>query len=254
MHYFHFVLVMVTAFLAGVINSVAGGGTLLTFPSLLAAGVPPVAANATSTVALVPASVSAWWGYRSESKSDWKEMAWLLAPSVLGGLAGALLVLKAGDALFSRLVPWLILGATALFMVQEPLRRWMANRGDGDEHPRWPMVALFQIIVAVYGGFFGAGIGIMMLASLGLAGLSNIHHMNRLKNFAAVCINGVAAATFILGHRVNWLFAALMLAGSVPGGYAGAWVARKVGQMIVRRAVVAIGLAIGVYMLFQQLH
>lgn len=250
-----YVIVIVAAFLAGIINSVAGGGTLLTFPSLLAAGISSVAANATSTVALVPASISAWWGYRGEGSDSWKELAWLSAPSLAGGLVGALLVLRAGDSLFSRLVPWLILGATVLFIVQEPLRRWMAGRRQGEEKPAWPMIALFQLIVAVYGGFFGAGIGIMMLASLGLAGMSNIHHMNRLKNFAAVCINGVAALTFIFAprHQVDWLFVTLMLAGSIPGGYAGAWVARKVGQTTVKRAVIVIGLCIGAYMLKKQL-
>src|SRR3569833_2920676 len=241
MHYF---IVMVAAFLAGAINSVAGGGTLLTFPSLLAAGLAPIAANATSTVALVPASVSAWWGYRNEFLGVLLVLIWLGVPSVVAGLCGALIVLHIGNGLFSKLVPWLILGATVLFIVQEPLRRWMsAKRQDVPEHPKWPLVAVFQLIVALYGGFCGAGIGIMMLASLGLAGLSNIHHMNRLKNFAAVCINGVAAVTFIVEGRVHWLFAVLMLAGSIPGGYAGAWVARKVGQVVVRRAVVAIGLA-----------
>jgi len=249
----HYVIVIIAAFIAGVINSVAGGGTLLTFPSLLAAGMLPVAANATSTVALVPAAISAWWGYREESSSNVKELLWLSAPSIVGGLAGALLVLKAGDSLFSRLVPWLILGATVLFVAQEPLRRWMSTKRQEAENPKWPLVALFQLIVALYGGFFGAGIGIMMLASLGLAGLSNIHHMNRLKNFAAVCINGVAAGTFIVEHRVNWLFVLLMFAGSIPGGFAGAWVARRAGQVLVRRAVICIGLAIGIYMLIKQL-
>ncbi len=239
--------------MAGAINSVAGGGTLLTFPALLAAGVLPVAANATSTVALVPASISAWWGYRAESRGDVRELLWMGLPSVLGGFAGAVLVIRAGDALFGRLVPWLILGATVLFIVAEPLRAWMDRTGgdEGEGPIAWPAVGLFQVPVAVYGGFFGAGIGIMMLASLGLSGLRNIHQMNRLKNFAGFCINGVAAATFIYERRVDWSYALLMLLGSIPGGYAGARIAQRVGQRMVRRFVVVVGLTIGAYMLYR---
>lgn len=249
----HFALLIVSAFLAGLVNSVAGGGTLLTFPALLAVGVGPVAANATNTVALVPASVSAWYGYRGE-KADLREYAWLGIPSVLGGVLGALLVLKAGDALFRRLVPWLILGATVIFVVQDPLRRWMATRNSlSVEKISWPAVSLFQVLVATYGGFFGAGIGIMMLAALGIGGFHDMHRMNRLKNFAAACINGVASATFIAGRRVDWELALLMAAASIPGGYAGAWVAQRVGQATVRRFVVFIGLVIGVYMLYRPL-
>lgn len=252
----HYIVVFVAAFLAGAINSVAGGGTLLTFPSLLAAGISPVAANATSTVALVPASFSAWWGYRRESQKDKTELLWLGVPSIIGGIIGAVLVIKAGDKLFGHMVPWLILGATALFIIQDPIRRWIDRHKDDDEtipgnkpHIKWPFLSLFQSAVAVYGGFFGAGIGIMMLAALGLAGFHNIHRMNRLKNFAAVCINGVASITFILQHRVQWWFVILMLIGSVPGGYAGAWIAQKVGQGAVKKFVMFVGLAIGIYML-----
>jgi uncharacterized membrane protein YfcA len=253
-----FLLLFLAALAAGAVNSVAGGGTLLTFPALLSAGVPAVAANATSTVALVPGSLSAYWGYRAEMGRSRRYLLWLGLPSLAGGVLGAYLVLKAGDALFRELVPWLILSATVLFIVQEPIRQWLARRSaqgpaTGERAGSLPAVIAFQFLVALYGGFFGAGIGILMLAALGFLGLSDIHRMNGLKNFAAVCINGVAAVTFIVGHRVHWKIALLMAAGAIAGGYGGAGLARRLGQRNVRRIVIAIGLLIGLYMLFRPL-
>lgn len=257
----HLFLLFLAATLAGAINSAAGGGTLLTFPALLAAGVPPVMANGTSTVALAPGSLSAFWGYRGEISHNKRDLLWMGLPSLAGGLLGAVFVVRAGDSLFSRLVPVLILGATALFIVQDPVRRALARRGvagigqDGDvparRFPVGPMA--FQFFVALYGGFFGAGIGILMLAALGMMGLDNIHRMNGIKNFAAVCINGVAAVTFALLGRVEWRLAALMAVGAVLGGYGGAGLARRLGQTNVRRFVIFVGLSIGLYTARHQL-
>lgn len=250
------------ALAAGAINSVAGGGTLLTFPALLWAGVSPVGANATSTVALVPGSASAFWGYRDEVARDRSALLWLGLPSLLGGVLGAVLVLKAGNTLFAHLVPWLILSATALFMAQEPISRYLRRRTpEGDDakpavdHPRGGRligIMAYQFVVAVYGGFFGAGIGILMLAALGLLGLTNIHRMNGLKNMAAICINGVAAITFIAGRWVDWPLAILMAVGAIAGGWGGAGLAKRLGQKTVRRMVVAIGLAIAVLMFVRE--
>jgi hypothetical protein len=252
---FHLVFLLVPAIAAGVMNALAGGGTLFTFPVLLAAGVSPVAANATSTVALVPGSLSAGWGYRSEVGTySRRVLAFLVVPSLAGGLVGAWLVTVAGDALFRKLVPALILGATFLFIVQEPLRRWRERRtpqvGTGGLQAvnLWKLAA-GQFLVAVYGGFFGAGIGILMLAELGLVGLTSIHEMNGLKNFGAACINGVAAVYFALDGQVVWHLAALMAVGAVLGGYGGAWLAQRIGERMVRAVVIATGLGIGVWML-----
>jgi uncharacterized protein len=247
-------VLFLAALLAGTINSVAGGGTLLTFPALLAFGVPPIAANATSTVALVPGSFSAFWGYRADLKQGSRTLLAFAIPSVVGGALGALFVNRVGDATFARLVPWLIFGATALFVVQAPLRAWIVRRLDrppGAEPGRGALVAvvLFQLAVATYGGFFGAGIGILMLAALGLFGLESIHRMNGVKNFAAVCINGVASITFIALGRVHWHLALLMAAGAIIGGQLGARVAKRIGEQNVRRVVVVIGLGIGGWML-----
>lgn len=252
-----YLLLAAASFMAGAINSVAGGGTLLTFPALLSVGVSPVLANGTSTMALVPGSVSAFWGYRKEESSHQRDFIAMAAPSLLGGVAGALLVIKAGDSIFARLIPWLVIGATVLFILQDPIRRWLdrkreagSNGVDAQERIT-PGGVIFQFLVAVYGGFFGAGIGILMLAALGMMGLKNIHKMNRLKNFAAVCINGVGAVTFAVKGKVDWPIAGLMAVGAILGGYLGAGLARRAGQQNVKRTVVAIGLLIGVYMLIK---
>jgi uncharacterized protein len=252
-----YLLLLLAAVLAGAINSVAGGGTLVTFPALLSAGVTPIAANATSTVALVPGSFGAFWGYRAELGARDIRLVCLAVPSLLGGLLGAIFLLKAGDSLFSRLVPWLILGATALFMAQEPLRRWTAGRSDLQGPPLkrpWNLAGVMglQFLIALYGGFFGAGIGIMMLAALGLLRIESIHRMNLFKNFAAVCINGVASVTFILQQRVHWPLALLMAAGAITGGYSGAGIAKRMGERNVRRLVVVVGLTIGLTMLIRR--
>lgn len=253
----YLVFLLATSVVAGVMNALAGGGTVLTFPVLLAAGVSPVAANATNAVALVPGSFTAGWGFRGElGPRSGRLLLFLLAASLAGGLLGAWLVVVAGDALFRALVPWLILGSTVLFIAQEPLRRWRERRSSRRGEKRledlnlWGLAA-GQFIVAIYGGFFGAGMGILMLAELGLIGLTNIHQMNGLKNFAAVCINGIAAVFFALGHHVVWPLVPPVAVGAVVGGYGGAWVAQRIGEARVRWMIVVIGLAIGGYMLVQ---
>ncbi len=243
------VVLFAAAFAAGVVNSIAGGGTLLTFPSLLAAGLPAVTANATSTMALVPGSMSAFWGYRNEIRGEGRLLAAMAVPSLIGGVIGALTADRVGDAAFAKLAPLLVLGATLLFMAQDPIRRWALRFADpvaGDRRGAGHLAAVsaFQLVVALYGGFFGAGIGILMLASLALLGLTDIHRMNGLKNLAAVCINGLAAITFALAGRVNWPIAGMMMIGGVLGGFAGARMAKRLGQVIVRRLVVGIGLTI----------
>ena len=250
-------VLFVAAFFAGIINSLAGGGTLLTFPSLLAYGIPSITANATSTVSLVPGSFSSFWGYRKVKHGPFADELRFLAVSAVGGLLGALALLRVGDATFTKLVPWLILGATALFVLQDPLRRWRekkaaANPVSAIEILRegaggFPKRALFaQFAVGIYGGFFGAGAGIIMLAVLGYFGLRNIHQMNRLKNLAGVTFNSVASITFIVGRHVDWRLAAIMITGSVLGGYGGAGVATFIGEKNVRRFVIGIGLVVGV--------
>jgi len=254
----HILLLVVAAFLAGFINSIAGGGTLLSFSSLLAAQVTPVAANATSTVALVPGSLAAFWGYRGSGSADRGDTFWFAVPSLVGGVLGALLVVKSGDRVFSRLVPWLLFGAVGLFVAQEPLRRWSSRRSlvKRAERPSLPqrlVVAAVQFLIAIYGGFFGAGIGILMLATMGFMGQTDIHQMNRLKNISAVAINGVAGITFALSGQVRWSLALVMMVSAVAGGYLSARVAQRVGPVWARRAVVVLGVAVGMYTLLRPL-
>ncbi len=257
----HLVLLFLAAFVAGAINSVAGGGTILTFPTLLTILGPAqsVLANGTSTVALVPGSVSAYWNYRGEVKLSRTALWQMALPSLLGGGIGAYLATHVNAKLFSHLVPWLILGATFLFLIQDPVRRWVDTRREASggeaagEGPLGVGGMIFQFFVALYGGFFGAGIGILMLAALGFLGQTNIHRMNGLKNFAAVCINGIGTVLFIYYGKVNWALAILMAVAAIAGGWGGAGVARKMGQANVRRVVIGVGLVFGLFTLAQQL-
>jgi uncharacterized membrane protein YfcA len=248
----------VAAFLAGIVNSVAGGGTLLTFPALIAAGLSPLVANATSTVALLPATLSSMHGYRDELTGSRRWAVGLAVPSLIGGGLGAVLLLKTSNATFNRIVPWLVLGATTLFLVQRPLLRWIR----GVEHvavpddvlaQRSPAPAMLaaQFLVGVYGGYFGAGIGILMLATLGFMGFTNIHRMNGLKNWGSFCMNLVATLTFAFSGIVDWPVALGMAIGSIAGGYAGARAAQRLPQVVVRGVVTVVGVASGVWLLLR---
>ncbi|MBM3801813.1 MAG: sulfite exporter TauE/SafE family protein [Acidimicrobiia bacterium] len=240
------------AFAAGMVNSVAGGGTLLTFPSLVWLGQSPVVANATSTAALWPGSLGGMWGYRSELKKTKAPFFFLILPSVVGGIAGAVLLRRTPPGVFAKFVPFLILFATILFMLQASVQRWLRVHQHPHDGARWLAgAATFQFGVAVYGGYFGAGIGILMLAALSLLGLTDIHQMNGLKNLFALCINVVATAYFLAAGLVNWPVAATMALGAVAGGYGGAGLARKVGPAIVRRTVIAIGFFMTVSLFFR---
>ena len=235
------------AFLAGAINSVAGGGTLLTFPTLIWLGLSSVTANATSTVAVWPGSLGSVWGYRRDLESTSPRLLALIVPSLVGGIAGALLLRRTPAAVFDRLVPFLILGATLLFLLQRPVQRWLQTGGHAHRSAAWLAGAMvFQFAVAIYGGYFGAGIGILMLAALSTLGLTNIHQMNGLKNFFALCINGVAAVYFIWNRMVYWPDVLIMATGAVAGGYGGAGVARRLGPVVVRRIVIAVGFGMAV--------
>jgi hypothetical protein len=243
------VVVAAAAFAAGMINSIAGGGTLVSFPALLWVGRDPVLANATSTVALWPASLAGAYGFRGELKGGARTFLLFAAPSLLGGVLGALLLLRTPSETFGRLVPFLILFATLLLAAQEPIsRRLRAGRAEGHEPTRawWAGALAFQFLVGVYGGYFGAGIGILMLAALGLLGFDDIHRMNALKNLLAICINGVAAVCFVVWGAVIWSDVLVMTLAAVAGGYLGARLAYRLGRRFVRLAVIVIGLAMSV--------
>jgi uncharacterized membrane protein YfcA len=241
-----------SSFGGGVMNAMAGGGTILTYPTLLLLGESAITANATSTVALWPGAASSMYGYRREvaGHRDWLKQLFL--PSILGGALGAVLLLKTPAKTFEHLAPFLILFATALFMIQGIVSRWTGTEHAAQRTPgRMAAAILFQFGVSVYGGYFGAGIGILMLAVLGFLGLSDIHAANGLKNFFAMCINGVAALYFIARGSVDWPAALVMIAGAIAGGYAGARFARFIGRGKARAAVVVIGVAVAVILLLR---
>jgi uncharacterized membrane protein YfcA len=232
------------------VNSVAGGGTLLSFPALVWIGRDPILANATNAVALWPGSLSGAFGFRREFGGSARWVLFLVGPSIGGGLLGAFLLLRTPSETFNWMVPYLILAATLLLAAQEPLVRRIYRDGDCQPSVRWWLGAgTFQFVVATYGGYFGAGIGILMLAALGLLGLTDIHQMNALKNLLAACINGVAAIYFAISGSVLWTDGLLMAAAAVVGGYGGAGLARRLGRKFVRRAVVVIGLAMALSLL-----
>ncbi len=242
-----------SAFGAGVMNAMAGGGTILTYPTLLFLGESPIVANATSTVALWPGAASSMVGYRREvaKHRDW--LTRLFIPSLVGGAVGAVLLLKTPPKTFGRLAPFLILFATILFMLQGAIARWRGSLGTGERSKGQLAIAwIFQFGVSVYGGYFGAGIGILMLAVLGFMGLQDIHAANGIKNFFGMCINGVAAAYFIVRGAVHWQAALVMIAGAIAGGYAGARFARRIGRERARVAVIVIGFGIGALLLWEQ--
>lgn len=259
-----FLILCPAAALGGAINAVAGGGTLVTFPALMfvLGNVPGAAiiANATNTVALCPGAFSGSWGYRREIKQlkDW--IWWLAIPSVLGGLAGSWIVVEGSEKSFRMMVPWLIGIATLLFILQPKLtpKSKQATIGDtttGDTTAslaersskyRW-LVCVFQFLIGIYGGYFGAGIGILMLSSLSLLHIGNIHHVNGLKTILAGLINGVSMIVFIGDGKVNWTLAAPMIVSAMLGGWLGATWSRKLDKQVVRKVVITIGIVLTVW-------
>lgn len=256
----------VAAFLAGGINALAGGGTLLTFPALIGVlsgmfhpDLAAVMANGTSTVALVPASLGSAWGLRRELWELRTLLVWLLPPSLVGGAVGSLLVTRLPPGIFAQLVPWLILLATTLFLVQPLVVRRRAVLVAEDGHLVSPnglaevtprglagMVVL-QTLIAIYGGYFGAGIGILMLSGLGLMGLTDIHQMNGLKAVLGTAINAVAVLIFVAERKVHWPFALAMMAASLAGGYLAAHYGRQLAGRQVRWLVITVGFFLAAY-------
>jgi len=235
------------AFAAGAINSVAGGGTLLTFPTLVWLGLPSIVANATSTVAIWPGSFGAMWGFRRELRESDAPIVAFAVPSIIGGLLGAMLLRRTPTSLFDQLVPFLILFATLLFMAQESIQRHFGHPPDRQPGRTWLAGAIAcQFLIGLYGGYFGAGIGILMLAGLGILGMRDIHQMNGVKNLLALSINGIAAIYFISSGMVRWTEVTVMAVGAIAGGVGGAGLARRVGRTAVRRTVIAIGFGMAI--------
>ena len=234
--------------LGGVMNAVAGGGTFFVFPALLFTGVPPVPANATNTVALWPglaASVRAFWPRLNVTR---RLLVPLLVTSLLGGVAGAVLLIRTPADIFMRLVPWLLLAATVLFAIGPRLGRGAASQNALEASAgKIALATLVELIVAVYGGYFGGGIGIVILAMLGALGMSDIHDMNALKIILTALINGVAVVTFIVARAVYWPQALVILVGAVLGGYFGAHYSQRLPAAWVRGFVLLVGAGMTTY-------
>jgi uncharacterized membrane protein YfcA len=244
------ILVAGGAFLAGGMNAIAGGGTFFSFPALLAAGVPPVMANATNTVGLCPASLLSAWAYRREALRHGRWAVLLMVVSLVGGIAGGLLLLATSNAAFARMIPWLLLVATTLFAFSGQISQWVKagkrrfGASESAKSPGGTGGAVFQLAVAVYGGFFGAGMGILTLAALSIQGFDDIQEINALKNLTSGINYFVSSATFIVAGAISWPHTLVMLVTAMAGAWAGASLARRLPARWLRRLVVAVGSAL----------
>lgn len=244
---------------AGAINAVAGGGTILTFPALLAFGIPSIIANATSTLALVLGNGGSVYGYRRQMARIRPWLPRFVPVSLVGAALGSWLLTVTSEKAFARLVPFLILFATVLFFLQGAFRR-IAAKGLEASHPVAEVPAshghagaiLFQFLVAVYGGYFGAGIGILMLASLGFIGLEDIHEMNALKSILSALINFVAAVWFVFAGLIAWGPAGVMTVGAIAGYFLGSHYSQRIPQARVRQVITAIGFLLSALTFYKQ--
>lgn len=244
---FGYIIAGLAAVAAGMINALAGGGTLITFPVLMAIGLPAVSANVTNTVALSPGYLGGTLAQAGDLKNQ-KKRLWIALPAaILGGLTGGILLLKTGEKLFTTLVPFLILVASALLAIQNPVRAWLARRREvGKTKPiseGWTFIPVF--LGAIYGGYFGAGLSVIMLAVLGLILNDNLTRLNALKQGIAFATNIAAAVLFVFSGRVVWSVALVMAVGALLGGALGGRLASKIKPTTLRWVVVTIGFVLG---------
>ncbi|WP_027059407.1 sulfite exporter TauE/SafE family protein [Mesorhizobium loti] len=245
MSVFDAILLFLAGFLSGAANAVAGGGTFITFGAMTLVGVPPIVANATSSVTQFPGYITSTLAYWADIRHFWRGAVLLCLISAIGALAGALILLALDNPSFRVLVPWLLLAATALFAAGPWLKP--VPRPGQDVAIGSLAGSLAQFVTAIYGGFFGAGMGVMMLATLGLTQAGDYHRLNALKNMLAVVIAAVAIIVFVSGGVVAWPQAVIMIPGGALGGYAGVWIAKRVPQNVVRGFVIAVGLFLAFY-------
>jgi uncharacterized membrane protein YfcA len=250
-YYWGLAILFGTAILAGIINSVAGGGSLISFPALIMLGQPALLANATNTAAVWPGSLSSAIAYRRDTQTDRILLLALIWASITGGLLGAVLLVVTPADFFRKIVPFMILLATLLFAFRAPLTQLFKIGGTGkDRIGKFGYIGGFlcQLLVATYGGYFSAGIGILMLGSLSIMGLHDIHRMNGIKNILSIFINVIAFIFFIIKGLVVWRLALLMAVGTMIGGYAGARWAQRIDQRYIRAFVVGVGLFLSVWL------
>jgi uncharacterized membrane protein YfcA len=242
-------LVGVVALLAGGLNSVAGGGSLLLFPALVAAGLPPLAANVTTTVSVWPGYVGTAAGYRAELRGQRSSVLALAATVLLGGGAGALLLLTTPESLFEAVVPALVVAASLLLALQERVTRWVSTVPGAAGGLRSPLLHVALFLAAVYGGYFGGALGVVLLAVLAVFLAGDLQRLNALRSVLSLLVNTVALAAFALFGPVDWTVVAVAAPACLLGGYVGARLARRLPVRALRGAVVVFGLAVGVALL-----
>ncbi|MBE2237950.1 MAG: sulfite exporter TauE/SafE family protein [Caldilineaceae bacterium] len=244
----NFILIGLAAVAAGLINAIAGGGTLISFPVLVAVGVPPVAANVTNTVALVPGYLGATFAQLKDLSGQGRRLRLLIPVSVLGGLGGGLLLLNTSEKLFNDLVPYLILLAAGLLAVQDIVRKWVTRRieasGGSATNEVWAIGPVF--LAAIYGGYFGAGLSVIVLAVLGLVIDDTLTRLNGLKQIIAFSVNVAAAIFFVFSGQVVWMAAAVMAVGAILGGVLGGKLAGRIKPQVLRAVVVTIAVIVAI--------
>jgi uncharacterized membrane protein YfcA len=241
---------VVAAFIAGVLNAVAGGGSFLSFPALLGTGILPVQANATNTVALWPGQLTSIAAYREDIRKNQRLVVPMTVAGLLGGTAGALVLLQTPQSTFMRLVPWLLLVAATIFALSRPMTRWLDQiKAARRRHPASPMtrgprrglVFLATMMVCFYIGYFGAGAGFLIMTLLSLLGLEDLNEINALKVVSTSAANGVAFLIFVIGNQVAWRYCVVAMLACAIGGYMSARFARVIPQPVLRGIVIAIG-------------
>ncbi len=252
LHLGQVIFLFIAATIAGTLNAVAGGGTFISFPALLATGMPAVEANATNTVALWPGLAASTGAYVRRLDVPRRLLVPMLLTSVVGGLAGSLLLLKTPQHVFLHLVPWLLLSGTLLFAFGNNIRTIAGKSAvmDNWRKASWQVVTVIsfvELLIAIYGGYFGAGIGFITLGMLAALGMRDVHAMGAIRTLLAVVINAAAVLMFILARAVFWPHCLVMIAGSLVGGWFGAHYAQKADPQKVRRVVIAIGVAMSAY-------
>ena len=245
-----YLLIFVSALLAGGLNGIAGGGSFILFPVLMFVGIPPIAANATNSIALLPGTLASAGAYRREFSQDKRSLIQICGLGLIGGLAGAILLLKTPPEVFLRILPYLLLTATLAFAFSNQLRAWV--EAQQSQFSRFKalqsgLVTLLQLVVAIYGGFFGGGMGILFLATFALMGMSNIHRMNAYKTLLTSCINAIAVIPFVIAGVILWKEGAIAAIGAVIGGYISAFYAQKIAPILIRRFVIGIGSVMTLY-------
>lgn len=242
-------LLFAASAMAGALNSVAGGGSFISFPALIFMGLPPINANATNNTGTWVGYLSSLYAYRNDWAVQRRELAVLVGISLLGGILGSVLLLKTPQSVFSVLVPYLLLGATLLFALNPYLKKFNFSRSRGLQRSRRTFAALrlLQLAISIYGGYFGGGVGILMLALFGLMGMEDIHAMNALKTILSTCINGIAMVTFVISGAVFWPQAVLMSVGTILGGYWGVHYVKKLNPKWVRQFVTLVGFGMSLY-------